>query len=158
MIHHPIVLGAKLVLLLIIVIVLLALRGVLTDDQFSVAVWIAAAVFLACVVVIWVFAFKMLSNPKSKIGRMLVLGQEARPADDSGTEADDSAALVGKRGVSLSALSPSGHASIDGRRMSVMTDGQFVEPNRPVEVVKARGAWIVVRAVVEDSGTPDGAE
>jgi len=55
--------------------------------------------------------------------------------------------LVGKNGVTITALRPAGTALIDEKRVDVLTEGGFVEANRPVVVVKAEGTWVVVREV-----------
>lgn len=53
--------------------------------------------------------------------------------------------LVGKLGTTITALRPAGTALIDDKRVDVLTEGGFVEANRPVIVVKAEGTWVVVR-------------
>ncbi|MBW5444889.1 nodulation protein NfeD [Cohnella sp. CFH 77786] len=52
-----------------------------------------------------------------------------------------------QRGVSLSALRPAGVADIGGRRMDVVTSGEFVEPGRPVRVTAVDGTRIVVKEI-----------
>ena len=56
-------------------------------------------------------------------------------------------ALVGKRGVSISTLRPSGRADIDGLTIDVVTEGDFVDPGQQLEVVRCEGNRIVVRPV-----------
>ena len=57
--------------------------------------------------------------------------------------------LVGKTGVAITTLRPSGIAEIDGRRVDVMTVGAFIQKGEPVTVVKAEGIHILVRAGAE---------
>ncbi len=54
--------------------------------------------------------------------------------------------LLGKSGVTISALRPSGIAEIDGRRLDVMTAGAFINKGETVTVIKAEGMHILVRA------------
>ena len=42
-------------------------------------------------------------------------------------------------------LRPSGTALIDGERLDVVSEGDFVEPGQKVRVVKVEGLRIVVR-------------
>ena len=63
--------------------------------------------------------------------------------------------LLGKTGVAISALRPSGIAEIDGRRLDVMTAGAFINKGESVTVVKAEGMHILVRA---GSAVPNPAE
>lgn len=53
--------------------------------------------------------------------------------------------LVGKTGVVITPLRPSGIAEIDGRRVDVLTAGSFIEKNKPIIVVRAEGMHILVR-------------
>lgn len=53
-------------------------------------------------------------------------------------------ALVGRRGVALTTLRPSGRAVIDGGTYSVETDGTFVEAGEPLRVDAVRGSRILV--------------
>jgi membrane-bound serine protease (ClpP class) len=53
--------------------------------------------------------------------------------------------LLGREGVSLTQLRPAGVVEIDGERVDVVTEGEFVEKGRPVIVSKVEGTRIVVR-------------
>lgn len=55
--------------------------------------------------------------------------------------------LLHARGATLSALRPSGVALINGKRFDVVSEGGFIEPNTPIEVVNVDGARIVARKV-----------
>ena len=78
--------------------------------------------------------------PRTRAARSMVL--EAR---HEGTASDPSLhQLLGQRGVTLTALRPAGTAQIAGRPVDVIAEGQFVEPDVPVEVVKVEGARVVV--------------
>ncbi len=57
---------------------------------------------------------------------------------------DDYRALVGKEGVTLSPLRPAGIAEIEGERMDVVTDGEFLASGTPVKVLSIEGVRIVV--------------
>lgn len=58
--------------------------------------------------------------------------------------------LVGKKGVSLSKLRPSGMAMIEGKRYDVVTEGGFIPANQPIEVIFVEGTRIVVKEISED--------
>jgi membrane-bound serine protease (ClpP class) len=92
--------------------------------------------------------------PKSAVGRWLILGsrgaeETATPAGSS-SEVDDPPELRGSRGTTVSALRPAGTVRIDGRKYSVVTGGEFVEPGRDVVVTEVRGAVIRVRETKAD--------
>ena len=62
MIHHPVVLCSKVVVLLVLAIVLIVLHGVLGPEEFRVAVYVSVGVFAVAVVGIWVRKFESLCD------------------------------------------------------------------------------------------------
>ena len=58
----------------------------------------------------------------------------------------DMQVLVGKRGRTSSVLRPAGIGDFDGVRLNVVTEGDFIESGRPIEIARVEGARIVVRA------------
>jgi membrane-bound serine protease (ClpP class) len=61
--------------------------------------------------------------------------------------------LRGQTGIAASQLRPAGVASIDGRRVDVLTEGGFVAPGTPIRVTRVEGARIFV-APLESADTP----
>lgn len=55
--------------------------------------------------------------------------------------------LIGREGVTLTPLRPSGIAYIDDERVDVVSEGSFIAKDMPVKVVKTEGSRIVVRQV-----------
>lgn len=53
--------------------------------------------------------------------------------------------LVGKEGVSVTPLRPAGTILIDGERVDVVTEGEFVPTDTAVTVIHVEGARIVVK-------------
>ncbi len=65
------------------------------------------------------------------------------------------AEYIGKIGVTVTPLRPSGIAQIGGARLDVMATGTFIEQGQPVEVVNAEGMHILVREVPQDAAAED---
>ena len=84
----------------------------------------------------------------------MVLKQQARSEDGFHAAPQDLESLVGQRGVARSALSPSGVALIGGKRVSVITSGEFIERDTEVEVVEVHGSRIVVQEVPDRPEPP----
>ena len=61
--------------------------------------------------------------------------------------ADGFSRFIGKVGVSTTPLRPSGSALIDGERVDVVTEGEFIASETRVEVIKVYGSRVVVKAV-----------
>jgi len=53
--------------------------------------------------------------------------------------------FMGCRGKSITALRPSGTAIIDGKRLDVISRGEFIEKDRNLVVVEVTGNQIIVR-------------
>lgn len=58
--------------------------------------------------------------------------------------------LIGQRGTTNSPLRPSGSAFINGDKYSVVTRGEFLNENSPIEVIHVEGNQIIVKALSEN--------
>lgn len=76
--------------------------------------------------------------------------REKLTTEEGFISADSKDSLLGLHGVTVTPLRPAGAAQIGNARVDVVTEGGFVEVNRPVVVVKAEGTWVVVREVKEN--------
>jgi membrane-bound serine protease (ClpP class) len=87
--------------------------------------------------------FRML--PGLPFGRGLVLGTGM--AADLGyvSAAANDRHWVGRTGTSLSPLHPAGIADIEGSRLDVVSDGDFIDAGSTVEITRVDGNRIVVR-------------
>ena len=88
------------------------------------------------------------SLPRFAAIKCLVLSNEIKASEgytSSSRDADDE--RIGKEGVTVSYLRPSGIAMFEGQRLNVITDGEFIEAQRPIKIVEARGSRVVVRAL-----------
>ena len=71
---------------------------------------------------------------------------DARTDRDSGFSANgDCRDLINKEGLAVTQLRPAGIALIDGNRVDVVTDGEFIDVNAPVKVVDIEGRRIIVK-------------
>lgn len=77
--------------------------------------------------------------PASRLGRRFVSN---RAINDIGPTHPG---LLHRSGVALTNLRPCGTATIDGRRVDVITEGSMVAPGTPVRVIEVEGLRIVVR-------------
>ena len=62
-----------------------------------------------------------------------------------GRSDSDQIPLTGIVGRSLSPLRPAGIALLSGRRVDVVSDGEFIEPDQAIEVVRDEGNRVVVK-------------
>jgi membrane-bound serine protease (ClpP class) len=89
--------------------------------------------------------------PRLPFGKRLILetnlqaqeGYESSPAGDH--------RWLGKQGIAVSDLHPSGIARFDGERVDVVSDGTFIDAGQPLEVVRIDGNRIVVQLATPPS-------
>lgn len=80
-------------------------------------------------------------------GASLPNGDEVRLRPEL-TEANSAASgpEIGSTGTAATTLRPSGKARIDGVMLNVMSEGSYITPGTPIEVVGVEGSRIIVRA------------
>jgi membrane-bound serine protease (ClpP class) len=83
--------------------------------------------------------------PHLPFGRRLVLETELAAGAGFASAPEADRAWLGKRGTAASALRPAGIADIEGERVDVVSDGEFIEAGDSVTVVRVDGNRIVVR-------------
>ena len=76
-----------------------------------------------------------------------VLHADSQPSWDGYVSATARPELIGRSGVSVTELRPSGVAEFDGERVDVTTDGEWLPTGTPVTVVKAEAMRVVVKRV-----------
>jgi membrane-bound serine protease (ClpP class) len=83
--------------------------------------------------------------PRLPLGRRLVLETELTAREGFASAPETDRAWLGKRGTTMSPLRPAGIADIEGERVDVVSDGEFIEAGEPMTVVRVDGNRIVVR-------------
>ena len=83
---------------------------------------------------------------KGKLPRTLMLKEAADKASGytGGAELEK---YLGKRGKAISELRPAGTAEIDGERVDVVSQGDFIDPGSDIEVIETGGNRIVVKEI-----------
>lgn len=100
-------------------------------------------VSFALAALILVFGFRLLRN--SRTGKHLFLADSTSAKEGFDSMDDSLEAYRGKTGVAASELRPAGLAEIEGERVTVTTEGGFLDEGVPIEVVDIRYNQIVVR-------------
>ncbi|MGB5813404.1 MAG: NfeD family protein [Polyangiales bacterium] len=79
--------------------------------------------------------------PKSRAGKRMVLEHSQADAVSQRDRSD----LVGRRGTTVTPLRPTGRVRFGKDEIDVMTEGEYIDPDREVEVTSVAGPRIVVR-------------
>ena len=99
---------------------------------------------LLATIVLGIVAFRFL--PRTRAGRGLVLAS-ATSQGEGYVSAPVELELVGTDGIATTDLRPGGKAELNGRRIDVLTEGEFIERGSAVRVVQANAGRVVVRRV-----------
>jgi membrane-bound serine protease (ClpP class) len=124
-----------------IVLTLVGAAPTFTDFVQAGAVLGAALVITASVFIAWL---RHLPNSTRFSGLFL---KSSTGKDEGFVSAPVRGDLVGKAGTALSDLRPAGVATIDGERLDVVTEGEFIGAGVGIKVIRSDGYRLIVRAV-----------
>jgi membrane-bound ClpP family serine protease len=109
--------------------------------------WIILLATFVCVPVLILLGLKVL--PKTPIGRRMILAEPNKRLDPVSGKIEISdenfSPLKDKSGVAVTELRPSGIAEIDGKRYSVVSEGEMIRPSVEIIVKEVEGNNIIVR-------------
>lgn len=115
--------------------VIFALYNSMENTALSlIPITVAGIVGLLAFVIIFKMGFR--SNAFNKI----VLNEEI-----SSHSNPNKGELLGKSGITTTMLRPSGKVHIDGQTYDAITEGDFIQSNKPVKVYKVEGYKIIVK-------------
>jgi membrane-bound serine protease (ClpP class) len=112
------------------------------DFTRALAVLGASAVITLAVIYAWV---RHLPNSSRLSGLLLRDGLPAGGGFISAPVRDD---LIGRDGIAVTDLRPSGTAQVGEERVDVVTEGEFISQGSPLRVLRSEGYRLVVRAAV----------
>lgn len=108
------------------------------------AVGDALTPLLAAMIITTILAFIMIrALPRSSFWDRVVLNAEEKASDGYRTSPYED--LKGAIGTALTDLRPGGTGEFDGRRVSVATEGRFLEKDTPITVIGIEGSYVLVR-------------
>jgi membrane-bound serine protease (ClpP class) len=84
--------------------------------------------------------------PKSTAFNKLVLS-ESEKAEQGFVSFPSDKDLIGKYGTAFTTLRPGGTAVIDGRRIDVVADSEYIDKDVKIKVLRVEGIKVVVTAV-----------
>lgn len=109
----------------------------------------AISLIIAIIVAILVFILMTkVFGKKMKFFKKIIL-TDATTTEKGYVSNENRTDLIGKEGVALTVLRPSGTAIIDDERVDVVTEGGFIAKGKKVKVIKTEGSRIVVREINE---------
>jgi membrane-bound serine protease (ClpP class) len=83
--------------------------------------------------------------PRLPFGKRLILETGLAAGEGYASPPETDKQWLGKRGIAVSPLHPSGIADVEGARVDVVSDGEFIESGAQIVVSRVDGNRIVVR-------------
>jgi len=113
--------------------------------------WLSALgqVSLSILVAILVALFLLRYFQRLPFGKRLLLKTSLLAKEGYASSPEEDQRWLGKRGTAATDLHPSGIAHLNGDRVDVVSDGDFINAGQAVEVVRVDGNRIVVRVLAE---------
>ena len=136
-------------IILIIASLFLSLIGsnqVLDFEGVSTAIIQLAAALSGAIILLFMLA-KFL--PKTNIFQKFVLS-EAEKSNKGFSSHRTQKSLVGAKGVALTTLRPSGTAEINGKKVDVVTESEYLERGSKIEVIGVEGIKVLVKEIRSD--------
>ena len=85
--------------------------------------------------------------PSTRTWRKFVLSTEQKKELGYTVGTRDLKRLTGEKGITITALRPSGIAEVNGKKLDALTRGEYVDANTKIKVISIEGNKIVVEAV-----------
>jgi len=85
--------------------------------------------------------------PKTKAFQKLVLDTSETRQEGFRSTPESYEQFIGAEGVALSTLRPSGIGLFNGNRLNVVAEGEFIEQNENIKIIKVEGFKVVVRKI-----------
>lgn len=107
--------------------------------------WLVLLAVLVCVPILVLLGLKAL--PSTPFGRKMILTENQQDKDArgrAGVDDENFEQLKDKSGTTVTALRPSGIAEIDGKRYSVVSESEMIEPTVAIIVKDVEGNNIIV--------------
>lgn len=107
----------------------------------------ALAVALVATVVLFAGGIKVFS--KLRLWQRMTLDEQQNKATGYVAPSADFEVAPGMTGTALTPLRPAGSMDLNGKRLDVVTRGEYIAPGTRVEIIKLEGGRTVVRALPE---------
>lgn len=109
-------------------------------------IWAIAVTIFAVISVILLILFMFFVLPHTRLGKRL-LALESAPTTEGSFAVESTDRFLYAEGIADSNLRPSGIARINNERVTVITEGGFIEKGTKIKVIKTTGGQIIVDTI-----------
>lgn len=121
--------------------VILAVLGIITMQPSPMQALIVVVVYVALLCIALAICLRSAAKGRFSKSR-LVLNEVATKSETN--ENSELAYFIGRKGVAHTMLRPAGIAEFDGVKLSVISEGDFIEKDTPLQVMRVEGKKIIV--------------
>ena len=126
------------------------IAGLIIGSNDPISALFSVAILVVILSIAAVIIFKVVFGKRKNDKNSRIVLNESIAAEATDRVTAESAELIGKQGIALTALRPSGAALINGKRYDVLADGEFIAKDEPIVVCTVEGLRISVRRPNEE--------
>jgi membrane-bound ClpP family serine protease len=86
------------------------------------------------------------SASKGRLSKTLVL-QDSLNREGGFRSTKDMSLYLNKKGIALTTLRPAGLGEFEGQKLDIVSEGDFIKINTPIEIIKVEGRKIIVKEI-----------
>ena len=98
-------------------------------------------IMVGVVIGLWIKLF-----PDTWVGKQMTVSKDLHDAKGTDAHLEE---LLGTEGITTSYLHPGGYAEINGNRIDVITEGEMIDCNTAIKVIKIEGNRVLVAKIEE---------
>lgn len=125
--------------------VLALLAGVVLQADSFLEGMITLFIIIVLLFISGIIIFKSFNS--GKLSKSKIMLNDVIDGTSKTLSEEDAQKLIGFHGIALNDLRPSGYADFDGKRLDVVTRGEFVKKGEKVEIMDIDGVKIMVKKV-----------
>ncbi|NTW05678.1 MAG: hypothetical protein HGA27_06140 [Peptococcaceae bacterium] len=108
---------------------------------------------IAIISTLFIFVIGLKISSKYGFWQKIILGTKQMNNTGYSASAPDLIDYLGKKGIAITPLRPSGIADVSGSRLDVITSGEYITAGTPITVIRVEGVRVIVK-VDEEIFTP----
>lgn len=124
--------------------IILLIAGIILTARTPFEAFIMVLILILLITLVLIIILRSAKN--GKLSKKLILRLSMKK-EEGFISAGDNTMLIGKEGVALSQLRPSGIGEFEGLRFDVVSEGQYIESGTKISVVHTEGRRIVVKPI-----------
>jgi membrane-bound serine protease (ClpP class) len=110
--------------------------------------WLGVLIAVVLIPTVLILAYRLF--PRTRFAKAVTLTPSERCQGDAIPDSDQLKALLGREGLVLTPLRPVGMCDFSGQRVECVAEGEYIEKDKIVKVIRVHSTQVMVRVVQED--------